>query len=487
MGKMKKITAALTSAIMLFTLNMGVFAEEQAPSAVDQPSEWAADSVEWSEIYGLVPGEMLGDFTKKVTREELYSVCVSVYERITDQIITPVEKNPYSDTDSEEVLKACTVGILDGTGKFEPEKAATRLDMVRGTYEAIRAAQPGFDFKTSMELTFKDTGTIPEESVDMVKYTVSKGILNGRSNTILDLDSSCNRQELMVFARRAYEFVMYEAGKDSKGAFWKVSDEDSSVYLLGSIHLADPSMYPLSKEILKAFEEADYLAVEVDLSNQQEAAAYMLQKAFYTDDNTLYKNVPKEVYDRFVEVIEPMGVKPEFYNKFKPWYAALLAQNLMYAENSLSGEIGIDMFFMNKSVGRKEILEIEGIKFQVDMFDTFSAELQAEFLASSLGLDDQSQEASMDELNKLIALWKKGDVDGLGKIVKSEEAETEAMKEFNEKLWYSRDTNMAEKVRTYLADPEGKTYFVMVGAGHMVGENGVVDQLDDEYEVKHIK
>jgi len=236
---------------------------------------------------------------------------------------------------------------------------------------------------------------------------------------------------------------------------------------------------------LKAYDESDYLAVEVDISNQQEVAAYMLQKAFYTDDNTLYKSLPKEVYDRFVEVIEPMGIRPEFYNKFKPWYAALIAQSLMYTENSLSAEIGIDMFFVNKASGKKEILEIEGTKFQVDMFDSFSTELQVEFLASSLG-DDETNEESMDGLNELIKLWKMGNVEELGKIVKSEEAETEAMREFNEKLWYSRDTNMAEKVRTYLADPEGKTYFVVVGAGHMVGENGIVDQLDDEYEIKHI-
>ena len=483
---MKKITALLTSAIMVFTLNTSVFAEQLASSA-DKPSEWAVESVEWSGIYGIVPEEMFWDYTRKVTREELYSVCVSIYERITNQIVIPNENNPYTDTDSENVLKAYTIGILDGTGKFEPEKVASRLDMVRGTYKAIKAAQPDFDYKTSTELKFKDASTIPQESVEMVKYIVAKGILNGRSSTILDLDSPCNRQELMVFARKAYEFVMYEAGKDSKGAFWKVSDEDSSVYLLGSIHLAEPSMYPLSKDILEAFEEADYLAVEADVSNQQEAALYMLQKAFYTDDNTLYKNVPKEVYDQFVKVIEPMGMKPEFFNKLKPWYAALLVQNLAYAENSLSAEIGIDMYFMNKAAGRKEILEIEGIKFQVDMFDSFSPELQAEFLASSLGLSGESQEESMDQLNEMIALWKAGNVDELGKILKSTEAETEAMKEFNEKLWYSRDTNMAQKVRTYLADPEGKTYFVMVGAGHMVGENGVIDQLDDDYKVEHIK
>jgi uncharacterized protein YbaP (TraB family) len=120
-----------------------------------------------------------------------------------------------------------------------------------------------------------------------------------------------------------------------------------------------------------------YLAVEANIANEQEVALYMMTKAFYTDDNTLYKNVPKEVYNRFVEVVEPFGVRPEMYNKFKPWYAALLAQNLLYAQNSLSGEIGIDAVLLDKAHNKKEILEIEGIKFQVDLFDSFSTELQS--------------------------------------------------------------------------------------------------------------
>ena len=66
------------------------------------------------------------------------------------------------------------------------------------------------------------------------------------------------------------------------------------------------------------------------------------------------------------------------------------------------------------------------------------------------------------------------------------EAEGE-FKEFNEKMWSSRDNNMVQKVREYLADPENKTYFVVVGAGHMVGSTGIVTQLEDEYKVEQIK
>ncbi|WP_010246148.1 TraB/GumN family protein [Acetivibrio cellulolyticus] len=488
MNKIVKITAALTAMIMLFSLQINVFAEEQVSSAADQPSSWASEGIKWSKVYGLATDDMQKNYTSSVTREELYSVCESVYEKVTgDQVVTADVKSPFSDTNSDAVLKACAAGILNGSGKFEPQKEATRLDMVTVIYNVIKAAQPDFDFNTSAELAFKDAKTIPEGSRDIVKYAVYKGILKGRSNDTLDLRSSCSRQELIVFAKNAYEFIIYEEGRDSKGAFWKVSDKDSSVYLLGSIHVADWSMYPLSKDILNAYDKADFLAVEANITNEQEVAMYMLQKALYKDDNTLYKNVPKEVYDRFVEAIKPYGIKPEFYNKFKPWYAALLVQNLQITENSLSGELGIDMFFLEKAAGQKDILEIEGAKFQVDLFDSFSNELQVEYLAGALAPDDEAQEEAMDTLDDMIMSWKTGDTQGLEKLVKSEEAETSAMKEFNEKLWNSRDTNMAEKVKGYLADPEGKTYFVVVGAGHMVGKTGIVAQLGGEYEIEQIK
>lgn len=488
MKKDKKIIALLSSLVMAFSLQIGVFAQEQLTSVdAKEPSSWAVEGVEWSGIYGLAPKDMFQNYNSKVTKDELYSVCVSVYEAIADKTIIPSDKSLFSDADSEAIRKAHSVGLLKEEGKFEPQKEITRLDMVTCTYETIKAVQPGFDFSTNIELAFKDIASIQDSSLEAVEYVVSKGILKGRTENTLDLESACSRQELMVFVKNAYEFVRYEAGKDSKGAFWKVSDEDSCVYLLGSIHIADSSMYPLAKAILNAYGEADYLAVEANVANEQEVALYMMEKAFYKDDSTLYKNVPKEVYDRFVEAIEPYGIKPEMYNKFKPWYAALLVQNLLYAESSLSGEIGIDMVLLQKAIGEKEILEIEGAKFQVDLFDSFSTELQVEFLASSLSPDSETQKESVDMLNEMINCWKSGDTAELEKLLASQESESDTDKEFNEKLFTSRNNNMAEKVKSYLADPEKKTYLVVVGAGHMVGETGIVAQLDGQYEIVQIK
>lgn len=133
-----KITAAVSAVVMVFSLQISAFAEEQMVSKVEeQPSAWASEAVEWAGIYGIAPVDMFNRYTSKVTKEELYSVCDSVYEMVTGRAIIPVEKSPYNDTDSEAVLKAYASGILTGSGKFEPQKEVTRLDMVIGTYDVI--------------------------------------------------------------------------------------------------------------------------------------------------------------------------------------------------------------------------------------------------------------------------------------------------------------------------------------------------------------
>jgi len=149
--------------------------------------------------------------------------------------------------------------------------------MVTSVYNVLKAAQPEFDFSADVNLTFKDIGSLSEETLNIVKYSVAKGYCTEEIKKSLTLKASV-QQELLVFVKNAYEFAIYESGRYSKGAFWKVSDENNTVYLLGSIHIADATLYPLSKEILNAYEKSDVLVVEADISKQEEAANYMAQR-----------------------------------------------------------------------------------------------------------------------------------------------------------------------------------------------------------------
>ncbi len=493
MKRITKITAVLVVLILAVTLQTGVFAQEQqtqaqATTPIEQPDNWAFDGVNWSAIYGLARQDMFAKYAAKANREELYAVGDNLYERLTGKTIAPVKQNPFTDTDKPSVLVAYAIGILSGEGKFEPAKEATRLEMVTVLYNTLKAANAGLKFDSTVALTAADAGEIPAASLEAVKYSVAKGLLKGVGNNTLGLAASCSRQELMVFAKRAYELAVYETGNDSKGLMWKASDEDSTVYLLGSVHVANPSIYPLSKAMLNAYEKSDALVVEADIANQNDGIKYMQQKMMLTGSDTLDKYVSKEVYDRFVEAIKPLGLKPEVYNKLKPWYAAILVQNVQIAQDSYSANLGIDLYFTAKATGKKPIIEIEGLKFQVDMFDSFSKELQEQYLAATLTPDKSSQQQQSDLIAAIMKAWKSGDAAVAEKLLAAEDDGSVEAKELNEKLWTARDNNMYQKIKTYLADPAKKTYFIVVGAGHMEGKDGIVTQLESNgFDVEQVK
>jgi uncharacterized protein YbaP (TraB family) len=491
MKKISKLRLVLLSLVMVISLQINAFSAEQvkpANEAVEQPSAWAADGVKWASVYGLVDKQLLSNYQTNINRLELYGVGVNLYEKISGKTVTPVQKSPFTDASNIEVLKACSIKILDGKGKLEPKKSATRMDVAAVIYKAIKAAHPGFNFKADIKLNHKDAAKISSTVLDMIKYIYSKDILKGKTNDMLGVDLPCTRQELMVIAGRAYEFSIYEAGEASKGPFWKVSDEDSSVYLLGSIHIADSSLYPLSKDILNAFQTSDSLVLEADLvkSSQPEEIQYMQQKMIYQDDNTLDKNISKELYTRFIELVKPFGIPEQIAKKYKPWAAALIAQNLNLSQNNLDASLGIDLFFTSKATGKKEILEIEGLKFQIDLFDSFSNELQIKYLNGVLGTEEETKQ-QVDVLKGMLKAWKEGNISDLEKTLESENDNSDETKEFNEKLLTTRNDNMTKKVKEYLADPSKKTYFIVVGAGHMVGKNGIATQLKDGYTIEQIK
>eukprot|EP00831_Metopus_contortus_P075367 TRINITY_DN69093_c0_g1_i1.p2 TRINITY_DN69093_c0_g1~~TRINITY_DN69093_c0_g1_i1.p2 ORF type:complete len:127 (-),score=13.60 TRINITY_DN69093_c0_g1_i1:34-378(-) len=75
--------------------------------------------------------------------------------------------------------------------------------------------------------------------------------------------------------------------------FWKVSDNDSSVYLLGSMHFGKADFYPLPAVIESAYQNSDLLGVEIDMLNIDSTAMTksLIQYMSYTDGSKLIDHI----------------------------------------------------------------------------------------------------------------------------------------------------------------------------------------------------
>ena len=417
------------------------------PQKVDAPSQWALFDVQMANVYKLGGQANYQQFLEQASGAHLSDV-------------------------QESLFKAFEV-----TGKAldNSNSSIARKDVIQGLYYTIQEI-----------IAAKKALPKQENSIEnALKYFVEKELINGKLNGSYALEDPSSKQELLIFAKRIYEDLVYTLDMDSKGAFWKVSDEDNTVYLLGSIHVTDGSVYPMSKSIMNAYSDSEVLAAEANILSIQQDVAYIQQKIMLEGAATIDQIIAKETYDAYVKVVQPLGIAPEVYTKLKPWYAAMLLQSVQIANTSYQASLGIDLYFLSKVQAKKPIVELEGTRFQIDMFDSFSTELQEQYLLDVLnGEETDTKEA----IGKIVSTWKTGKTDELEQLLFSKKPASDIEKELDDKIWQTRNNNMSDKVLKMLREDSKNDYFVVVGAGHMLNDTGIVKQLLNKgYKVEQIK
>ncbi|NIM12508.1 MAG: hypothetical protein GTO45_10420 [Candidatus Aminicenantes bacterium] len=261
-----------------------------------------------------------------------------------------------------------------------------------------------------------------------------------------------------------------------KSFLWKVESDKGSSYLLGSIHLLKKEHYPLRQVIEDAFADSDTMLVEANLSDPEamKVGMQLLQKGMYQGEETLKGNISEKTYQLAREKLKEMGLDIEHYKKFKPWMAAMTILNIQLVKLGFNPNYGIDMYFMNKAAGEKEILELEGIEFQLKLFENFSKEESEKFFLSSVLEADQLGK----EMDKMVNAWVKGEVETLERLLTENVDKYPELKDLYKKIADDRNVGMVDKIDNYLR--QGKRCFVVVGAAHMVGKKGIVQLLKDK-------
>ena len=259
----------------------------------------------------------------------------------------------------------------------------------------------------------------------------------------------------------------------SKSFLWKVDSESSTVYILGSIHVADQELYPLDNAIETAFDQSQNLAVEFDIvgADQSYMTKLLMQKGAYSGGETLHDNIPKSLYKQADEILEDMGGDIFLFNTFEPWVVAMTIEELIMKEYGYTGEYGIDKHFLNMAHDEgKDIIELESAEFQITLFDELSNDLQVFLLQ-----DIVENLPTKKELEKLYDAWEEGDSLEMEALIMEGVEDSPELQMINKKLLDERNFLMVEKIEGFLQNDE--TYFVVVGAGHLIGENGIINLL----------
>lgn len=305
------------------------------------------------------------------------------------------------------------------------------------------------------------------------------------------IDDNLEQQEILtklsdqgVIVKQSEEEIVGQP--DGPGGFlWEVAHGDTTVYLQGTVHLGVEEMFPLNEKSENAYKESDIILPEVDIANLNpfEVQEIMVELGTYQDGSTIQDHISEELYVELENTLEELGLPIQLLETYHPWVLSSMVQQLIAEQ--LGFIHGVDEYFLTRAHDdEKEVIALETVEEQFQLFADTSPEYQEDMLAESL----MSMKEYEEDLDELISLYMKGDQEALLSSLINEEAEVnEEDQAFMEALNDKRNIGMANKIKEFLEDDNGKTYFVIVGSLHYILEPHIISLLEEDgYEVKHI-
>lgn len=275
---------------------------------------------------------------------------------------------------------------------------------------------------------------------------------------------------------------------ESNPLLYRVTDEAGhTLYLLGTIHVGEESMYPLGDAVERAYEEAETLAVEMDLvAFQQDVKAMMTYSValMYGPAGSAEKHLSPETY---ALGLEKLGQPEAVLKRMRPAAWLSLAEEMAYAQMGATSDWGVDTVLLTRAHQEgKPIEELEGLDAQLETLLSLPDAL-VDFQLQQMLLYPEAQALSMRLLS---TAWRQGNEEILSLLLSQEGAGVplelrDEYAAYAESLYHSRDAAFEEKAVAYLES--GKTVLFAVGAAHIVGDGALADRLDQAgYTVEEI-
>jgi len=259
-------------------------------------------------------------------------------------------------------------------------------------------------------------------------------------------------------------------------AMWTLADDDTTVYLFGTVHALPKDKEWRTPEFEQAFSASDKIVFELDLHSKEGQAAVgqaMLGAGMYTDGRTLTGVLNDEDEAIVADVMQGYGMPMAALDPVKPWFAALNLMNAEMASKGYDANSGVEMVLAKEAEAAGKSFDfLETADLQANVFAGLSEETQVDMLVESA----MTVETLIPMLDVIVAEWSDGDVSGLGTVAANPDAPGDEA--FYEALFVERNTDWVPKIEALLDEPG--TVMVAVGAGHFAGPDSVITMLENK-------
>lgn len=257
----------------------------------------------------------------------------------------------------------------------------------------------------------------------------------------------------------------------AQSSVWKIQSGDHVIFLGGTCHLLRPDSFPLPTEFDTAFAAAETMVLETDLArmNSPEAQQLLLARGRYGDNASLKSAVNDEAWIALEQYCQRTGTSLEQLNQFKPWLVALTITVVELQKLGFTQE-GVDQYFFKRAQNAgKPLADLEPFEEHIGFITNMGVGHESEMLISTL--------AELDGIPQMfegvIGAWKAGDLKSLDALI-LRDMRTEFPSIYQE-LIVNRNQAWLPRLERMLQSPP--TEFVLVGAGHLAGAQGLIAQL----------
>jgi uncharacterized protein YbaP (TraB family) len=256
----------------------------------------------------------------------------------------------------------------------------------------------------------------------------------------------------------------------SASSVWRISKDGNSLFLGGSIHILRPDDFPLPNAFNRAFSQSKLLVLEADVEQMadENVAQYLMSRMFLPDGQTLKTILDPDVYDMLDTVCSEYGFPIEVVSTMKPSMVVTVL-SIYHMQKFDFVEEGVDAFYLNRAKNEdKPICYLESVELQIDMLVSMGEGYENDYVLYSL----QDFSTTDDSLGELVAEWKTGGASLTETSLIEMKEEWPAM---YKSMVVDRNAAWIPQIEEYLVT--GAVPFIVVGAAHLHGPDGLLIQL----------
>ena len=241
----------------------------------------------------------------------------------------------------------------------------------------------------------------------------------------------------------------------------------ATLYLLGSVHLLSQDAAALPPQVDTAFEHAKTVSLETSFDSVQMRAAELMMRGRFSNGATLRSTLSPSAVPKVDSLLRSYGLTLDQVNGFKPWFVSMLLSQVAMQKMGFQAQFGVDMQLNARAkAAGKPVLGLESPDFQLGLFDGLSFADQEQMLVDGTAEDDAKV------LTTIRDAWAVGNAAALDSLLNRR---LESAPGLRDALLTSRNRNWVPKLEQLIKGKDDA--LVVVGAGHLVGKDGVLELL----------